>query len=154
MPSLNEGFLHTLARLGATMALLAFSTVTAQAQTVGVRAGASARPDQFYFGAHLETPPVADRLRFRPNVEIGVGNDLTVFAFNFEFAYHFESPSAWNVYVGGGPALNIIDRARRNDTEGGFNILVGVAHRDGFFVEIKGGMLDSPNFKFGVGYAF
>jgi len=152
MPSLRTGLANALGTL--VVVLFVCSAVTAQAQTVGVRVGASARPDQFYFGAHVETPPVADRLRFRPNVEIGVGSDRTVIAFNFDFAYHFDSPNAWHVYAGGGPALNVIDRARRNDTEGGFNILVGLAHRDGFFVEIKGGMIESPNFKFGVGYGF
>src|SRR5438105_4845593 len=79
----------------------------ASAQTVGVRVGASASPDQFYFGAHLETTPLVDRLRFRPNVELGLGNDLTLTALNFEFAYHFpDSRAGWHLYAGAGPALN------------------------------------------------
>jgi hypothetical protein len=58
------------------------------------------------------------------------------------------------VYAGAGPALNIIDRGRETDAEPGFNVLVGVAHEDGLFAEVKVGAFDSPRLKFGVGYAF
>ena len=37
--------------------LLLFAT-PANAQTFGVRAGASADPDQFFFGGHYETKPL------------------------------------------------------------------------------------------------
>src|SRR5262245_29277559 len=100
--------------------------VSANAQTtLGVRAGASIDPDQFYFGGHVETPPLADRLRFRPNVEVGIGNDVTVVAFNVEMAYHFPSQYDWHFYAGGGPALNIIDDESEARTEGGVNVMVG-----------------------------
>lgn len=124
----------------------------ASAQTFGVRVGVSADPDQFYFGGHFETAPVVDRLYFRPNVEIGVGNSVTLAAFNFEFAYKFPTRRPWGIYAGGGPALNLIYTEQRDHAEGGFNILVGVEHRNGFFAEIKAGALDSPDFKLGVGY--
>ena len=42
--------------------------------SAGVRAGVSVNPDQFYFGGHVQTAPLIDRLHFRPNVEIGVGD--------------------------------------------------------------------------------
>jgi len=138
------------------VAFLMLSTIAgpAIAQTFGVRAGVSVDPQQFYFGAHGETPPLADRLRFRPNVEIGLGDDMTIAAFNLEFAYHFRSAQPWNVYAGGGPALNAIKRGRETDAEPGVNLLVGVAHEDGLFAEVKIGALDSPRLKFGVGYGF
>ena len=53
----------------AVQAVPAYSQTQAQA---GVRAGVSVDPDQFYFGGHIETTPLVDRLRFRPNVEVGV----------------------------------------------------------------------------------
>lgn len=87
-------------------------------------------------------------------LEIGLGDETTIAAFNVEFAYQFRSPEAWNVYAGAGPALNIIDRERETDAEAGFNVLVGVAHEDGLFAELKVGAFDSPRLKFGVGYAF
>ena len=70
--------------------------------------GVSGDPDQFFFGAHVETAPIIDHLTFRPNAEIGFGDDETLFAFNFEFAYWIPLKNQpWRVYLGGGPALVI-----------------------------------------------
>jgi hypothetical protein len=114
----------------------------------GVRAGVSADPDQFFFGGHFETDPIVDRLTFRPNVEIGLGDDVTLAAFNIEFVYSVPlSGHPWRVYFGGGPALNLYD----GDAEGGFNLLVGLQHRGGLLTEFKVGMIDSPSVKFAVG---
>ena len=138
-----------------TFALLALLWSTpATAQTVGARLGVSVDPDQFYFGGHLETAPLIDRLRFRPNVEVGIGDDVTLIAFNFEFAYAFPSRRPWNLYLGAGPALNIYDDDDDTSADGGFNILIGAAHRQGLFVEFKIGTMSSPDLKFGVGYTF
>ena len=49
----------------------------ARAQGPGVRAGVSVDPDQFYFGGHYETGELIDRLYLRPNLEVGVGDDVT-----------------------------------------------------------------------------
>jgi hypothetical protein len=134
--------------------ILLLAAAPASAQTFGARVGVSANPDQFYFGGHVETPPVVERLRFRPNVEVGIGDDVKIVALNFEFAYHFPDRRGWNLYAGGGPALNFIDTELDNSAEGGFNVLLGVQHERGLFVEAKAGALDSPNFKLGVGYVF
>jgi hypothetical protein len=126
----------------------------AAAQTTGVRAGISLNPDQFYFGGHLETAPLVDRVRFRPNVEIGLGDDVTVVSVNLELVYFFPSRQRWSLYAGAGPALNIIDTARDTEPEGGFNVVIGGAHAGGLFVEFKVGAVGSPDAKFGVGYSF
>lgn len=144
-------------RLSLVLAALfvAGAAMSASAQTTaGVRAGASIDPDQFYFGGHVETPPIASRLRFRPNVEVGVGNDLTLVAFNIEMAYHFPSQYDWHFYAGGGPALNVVDTDNGADSGGGVNIMVGVQHDRGLFFEFKLGFIDSPEVKFGLGYSF
>jgi len=126
----------------------------AAAQGLGVRAGASVEPDQFYFGGHAETAPLFEQLRFRPNLEIGFGSDLTLVAVNLEFAYLLSPDEQFSLYAGGGPALNIIDTDGATNSEGGFNLLFGAAHEGGLFGEVKVGILDSPNFKVGVGYTF
>jgi hypothetical protein len=130
-------------------------------QGPGVRAGVSADPDQFIFGGHYDTGPLIERLSFRPNAEVGVGDDRTTFSANFEFAYWFPiKKKPWSVYVGGGPALLVYhhdegsDHAGRTDTEPGFNLLIGVAHRGGLFAEVKAGLIDSPAVKFTVGFTF
>lgn len=147
-----------------TLALLfvvfAAGAAPAEAQTFGVRGGASSSPDQFYFGVHADTSPIADRISFRPNVEVGVGDDVTLLAMNLEFVYRHALPSsAWTILAGGGPAANYysFDAGRRgedSDLGGGLNLLLGIEHSGGLFGEIKVGLIDSPSVKFGVGFSF
>ena len=140
---------------------IASSAAAQNSGAVGIRAGVSGRPDQFYAGLHYESAPFAEQLRFRPNLEVGVGSNQTVVALNFEFAYFIALDTGrrrgvhpWSVYIGAGPAL-VIDRLTNNtNTGGGLNILIGAQHAGGFFTELKVGMIDSPNVKFGVGYTF
>lgn len=140
------------------LGVVLFSATPALAQDAGIRGGISIDPDQFYFGGHLETSPLVDRLYFRPNVEVGFGDDLTLIGANLEFVYKFTRSRPLNVYAGAGPALNILmfDRPGDNDaeTEAGFNILIGAETRRGFFFEFKIGAMDSPDLKFGVGYTW
>jgi hypothetical protein len=128
---------------------------SADAQVLaGVQGGVSVDPDQVYFGGHVETTPLVNRLRFRPNIDVGIGNDITLIGFNFEFTYALTEGRPWNVYVGAGPAINWFDSDGGSGTEAGFNILIGAKNRDGLFFEIKVGAADSPDLKFGVGYTF
>jgi hypothetical protein len=138
------------------LGLVAFSSTPAAAQDAGVRAGLSVDPDQFYFGGHVETAPLVDRLHFRPNLEVGFGDDITLIAANMEFVYKFPRRNDWGIYVGGGPALNLymFDERDDSETEGGLNVLVGVENARGMFFEFKVGAVDSPDFKFGVGWTF
>jgi hypothetical protein len=140
------------------LGLVLFSSAPALAQNGGIRGGISVDPDQFYFGGHLETSPLVDRVYFRPNVEVGIGDDLTLIAANMEFVYKFSTRRPWNIYAGAGPALNIymFDRPGDDDaeTEAGFNVLAGVESARGLFFEFKVGAIDSPDFKFGVGYTW
>lgn len=144
-----------LTGLSFLLGVVLFSSTPALAQDAGIRGGISVDPDQFYFGAHLETSPLVDRVHFRPNLEVGIGDDLTLIAANMEFVYKFTRNRGVNLYAGGGPALNIfmID-GRDSETEAGFNALVGLETPRGLFFEFKIGMLDSPDFKFGVGYTW
>ena len=145
-----------------TLAVASFVLLAASgayAQGAGVRAGVSGDPTQFYGGAHYESSDIADHLRFRPNFEVGVGDDVTLFAFNVEFIYRIplqrrRQPSEWTLYLGGGPALNLYHRSDDTDPGGGLNFLVGLQHVKGLFVEMKVGALDSPGFKVGAGYTF
>ena len=140
------------------LGVVVFSATPALAQDGGIRGGISIDPDQFYFGGHLETGPLVERLHFRPNVEVGIGDDLTLIGANMEFVYKFTRNRGLNLYAGAGPALNIFmfDGPGDNDaeTEAGFNILVGAETPRGLFFEFKMGAIDSPDFKFGVGYTW
>jgi hypothetical protein len=146
--------------LSILLGVVFFSATPALAQDAGIRGGISIDPDQFYFGGHLETAPLVDRVYFRPNVEVGIGDDLTLIGANMEFVYKFSRSRGLNLYAGGGPALNIFmfddDGGGDNDaeTEAGFNVLVGAETPRGLFFEVKFGLIDSPDVKFGVGYTW
>ena len=150
-------------RLGVYAALLATATaMPTLASAQGIRAGVSVDPEEFVFGGHVESDPLVDRLVFRPNAEVGVGDNRVLISLNFEFVYKVPlEDNPWVVYVGAGPALNITSfgdegRRGRDDTDvgGGFNILVGLEHPGGLFTEFKVGAIDSPNLRFTVGYSF
>jgi hypothetical protein len=126
----------------------------AAAQGPGVRGGVSVDPDQGFIGGHYETGPIVDRVHFKPNIEIGFGDDLTLIALNFEGIYKFRSQGEWHVYAGGGPALNIFSFDEDTDTEAGFNFLGGLETNRGLMFEVKLGVGDSPDVKFTVGYTF
>ena len=147
---------RSITGLSFLLAGLFFFTAPASAQDAGIRGGLSVEPDQFYFGGHLETSPLVDRLHFRPNVEVGFGNNLTLIAANMEFVYKFPNRRDWGIYAGGGPALNVymFDGTDGSDTDAGLNLLVGVESSRGLFFEFKVGAIDSPDFKFGVGWTF
>jgi hypothetical protein len=144
-----------LAPLAFAVALWLVPATAAAQIDPGVRAGLSIDPDQFYIGGHIETKPLFERLVFRPNVEVGFGDDLTLAAFNFEFAWKFPRRGDWGFYAGGGPAINLYQfDGPGDDTEAGFNIMGGFENRSGLFFEFKLGVADSPDFKFGVGFTF
>lgn len=150
-----------VAGLVAVLACVLLPAAASAQGGAGLRAGVSADPDQFYFGAHFDTGFIVERLSFRPNLEVGVGNDLTTVAANFEFAYWFPlRRRPWSIYAGGGPAMNVYrysDRFRGGpftDTQPGFNLVGGIAHRGGLFAELKIGLIDSPELKFGIGYTW
>ena len=137
-------------------ALIITTAASAAAQSAGVRTGVSGSPDQFYFGLHFETEPLIEQVRFKPNFEVGLGSGQTVAAINLEFVGKVPIKSEpWAFYLGAGPAL-VIDKVNNvgTSTGGGFNILLGLEHRQGLFTELKVGFADSPSVKFGVGYVF
>jgi hypothetical protein len=146
----------TLASFLCAVALLVVVPWPAAAQAPGVRAGASVDPDQFYLGGHFETAPIVEQLHFKPNVEVGFGDNLTHVGINFEFVYKFPLEGPWLFYAGAGPAINFfsVDEVDDTFTEGGLNVLFGLETTRGLFFEVKLGALDSPDVKFGVGWTF
>ncbi|NNF08631.1 MAG: outer membrane beta-barrel protein [Candidatus Eisenbacteria bacterium] len=126
----------------------------------GPRGGVTAEPDQVHFGAHLDFGHIADRVRFQPNAEFGIGDDASTFAINGEATYRFvQRWDAWSPYAGAGVGLNIVslDEENGGDTSSdlGVNAIVGLerglSNGSRLFLEGKFGLVDSPDFKFTVG---
>ncbi len=119
--------------------------------------------DQVHFGGHLDFGNIASHIRFQPNVEIGVGDDITFVAINAEAAYRFASRwDVWAPYAGGGLGFDIISLdgpgESGSNTDIGFSALGGIekglssGHR--FFTEMKIGLVDAPDIKITAGWTF
>ena len=78
--------IRTVAGLACLLVGLSARPAAAQKLTdLGGRIGVSGDPTDFYIGGHGDFGPLVDKLWFRPNLELGVG-DITELGFNFEFA--------------------------------------------------------------------
>ena len=157
----KKNFLSTLSLTFIILGFLFSSSNSLLAQGgTGVRMGVSIDPDQIYFGGHFEAGPVMKRLWLRPNLEVGIGNSITLISLNFELAYWIPLESeSWKTYIGAGPAANVYifdtgTGGRDSSVEAGFNIVMALAHRDGLFTELKLGALDSPDLKLGIGFSW
>jgi hypothetical protein len=130
----------------------------------GPRIGLSAGPDQAVFGAHIDFGSFADHFRLQPNIEVGLGDNRMLIALNGEFAYRFVADwDRWSPYLGGGMGLNIssddrIQGHEQTSSDLGVNAMGGIGKNlmngDRFFLEAKLGLIDSPDFKFQIGWTF
>ncbi|MFQ5876836.1 MAG: hypothetical protein ACE5JH_03945 [Acidobacteriota bacterium] len=133
----------------------------------GVRVGASSDPDQVYGGVHFDLGHFARDVRFRPTIEIGIGDDVTVVQALAEVHYVFSKVQVWKPYVGGGVGLTYVNRdddklppsADDTDTDlalmGIGGIETGLKSGSRFFLELKIGFGDEdPDIKVGVGWTW
>jgi hypothetical protein len=129
----------------------------------GPRVGLSVRPDQIHFGAHIDFGNFAEHIRFQPNLELGIGDNVKLFTLNAEAAYRFSSRwDVWTPYLGGGVGANIksFDNGNHNEsqTDLGVNLLGGIekglSNGDRFFIEGKFSLNDVPDAKVTVGWTF
>jgi hypothetical protein len=144
-------------------AALALAILLAQAGTAsaigwGPRLGLTMDPDQVHFGAHLDAGYLAGQLRFQPAFEMGFGDNRDLAAFNFDLLYLFnDNLGSWGPYLGGGPALNMVDNGR-SDWDAGLNAVGGIerglSSGGRFLTELRLGLIDAPDLKWTVGWTF
>jgi hypothetical protein len=129
---------------------------------IGPRVGFTVNPDQFHFGGQVDFGEIATNLMMVPNLEIGVGDNLTTVAPSFELDYRFRTDwGVWSPYLGGGAGPIFYSAKHGNsDTQFGLyvqgGILKGFSGRNSgyFFIEAKLGLVDAPDAKFTVGWTF
>jgi hypothetical protein len=131
-----------------------------------LRAGVSLNPDQFHFGVQAG---IGDQkgIGFRPSLDLGLGNGVHLLSLNGDVLYRFEGKSRLQSFLGGGPALSLVDVTDGvGESEGVTADLVGhlVAGlswlppkgKSGwrYFVEARAGFGDTPDFKLTLGIGF
>jgi len=103
----------------------------------------------------MDMGQVLPPMRLVPNVEIGFGNDVTMICFNGDLIYDFaDSPFG----IGGELGLNYADVSNAgSNTDLGMSVLgnyrLVMKNGHNMLLEAKIGLLDSPDFKFTVGYS-
>ena len=157
-------------RAAAAVLLLAAFALPAAAQDIGfntwgLRAGASDDPDQVVAGVQADFGEFIPNLRFQPNLEVGLGDDTTIFSMTAQVHYRFPVEGSLILYGGGGLTLGFIDRdevrGRDEDEDSDFEIspmaVGGVAWPVGqselsLELNLIGG--DFPNLKLMAGWMF
>jgi hypothetical protein len=133
---------------------------------VHLRAGVSLDPDQFHAGlqAAIGSP---GRVAFRPSVDLGVGNGVLLVSVNGDVLYRFDQQKRIRPFLGGGPALSLVDVTDGvGESEGlaaelsghvvaGLQWLPAPGKRGRrYLLEARAGFGDTPDFKLTVGIAF
>lgn len=139
---------------------------------IGVRAGVSTEPDQFFVGGQLDLGEFVKNLRFKPNVTAGFGDDMTLISLNPDISYAFPIEDLGKLYVGGLLAFEYwkIDvpedvealeeitgvEIDDSDTDVGIHAIGGLELQSvPVFFEINIGLSDEvPDLKAAVGYNF
>ncbi len=76
----------------------------------GPRVGLSSDPDQVVGGVHLDMGEFADNIRFRPDVQVGFGDDVETLFVTAPVHYRFRVDQDFVPYAGGGIAIGFVDR--------------------------------------------
>ena len=75
----------------------------------GLRAGLGVDPDQGLFGLQWDLGEFTRNLRFQPDVEIGLGDDVLTVYGTAPVHYVFDVDGSFKPYAGGGIALGLVN---------------------------------------------
>jgi hypothetical protein len=129
---------------------------------IGVRAGYTSweNVSQLHFGAQVQLGEIMENISFTPNLEIGLGDNLTVAALNGDVTWSFSEMvnAPWGLYGGGSLALIWVDAEGASaNSDLGLSALGGLTRRfdngHDAFLELRVGLLDSPGLKVTLGYS-
>lgn len=130
---------------------------------LGLRAGYTdwAGRNQLHLGAHLKLEEVLPNIQVTPGVEAGFGDGATLITVNGDVTYSFSEFFEHPWHLTGGASLGLIyvnpDDAG-SATDLGLSALVGIersfANEHRGLVELRFGLIDSPDFKLTFGYTF
>jgi len=153
-------------------ALLTFSAVcaTGGVEAFGVRGGLGSSPDQLILGGHAQVYDLSPEAKIIPNVELGFGDNITVYSFNAAVHYSFLSSNmnGFTPYAGGELGFNMWSWDLREGASAAFDdsetklVLNGVAglkkklnDRQELTLELKLGLSDwAHDFKVLAGLTF
>jgi hypothetical protein len=134
----------------------------------GFQGGMTLNPELIDVGIHARLGPFFSRnLSLRPSVDFAWGEVTRMFSIAPELIYRipFTVGAKKYVYFGGGPGFNFVQQTFERGQgvnfsdfhyDSALNILLGIQHRGGLFVEMKTSVYATPApvLRFIVGYSF
>jgi opacity protein-like surface antigen len=125
----------------------------------GIRVGLADSPDQFLIGGQVDLGYFHRHIRFRPDVELGFGDDITTLVFTAPVHYLFRIDKSFLPYAGGGVAAGFFDpKNGGSDFEIGLKAIGGLewnlSNDDDLFVELEIGFGDVHDAQIIVGWVF
>ncbi len=115
---------------------------------------------QMHFGLQADWGEFAENLALMPGVEVGLGDDFTILTFNGDVVYRSTElvSRPWEMYGGGSLSFNVVDGPHGGvDTDLGISGLLGLtrdlSNGHTALMEIRVGLIDSPDWKFTLGYS-
>jgi opacity protein-like surface antigen len=125
----------------------------------GPRVGFAADPDQLVIGAHMDAGRLAPRVRFQPDVELGVGDNVVILGFTAPVHYLFKVSGDIQPYAGGGVTLGFVNVDNGDDdVEAALDLIGGLewSMKSGnlFFTEFDIMVGDLQDFQIIAGWTF
>jgi hypothetical protein len=146
---------------------------------LGLQGGVGLHPELVNVGVYANIGKlVAERLSFRPGLEIGLGEITTLLNINLDVLYAFKretDSTRWIPYAGAGPAFGwshegvsatdvddpdvtdeVEDRFNFSDADStvGLNVIFGMRRASGLFVEMKATAWGNSNIWLLAGFSF
>jgi hypothetical protein len=123
-----------------------------------VRAGVTDGDQVAIGGGVLAQVGNGSRWYFNPNVELAMGDHKDAVSMNGDFHYDLATGRGPAFWVGGGPALLVIDReGEDNQTDVGLNVLTGIGKKSGQvrpFAQVRGTVADENQVTIAGGFRF
>ena len=148
----------------ALLAVIPAASFAGPFSSYGPHLGFSSGPDQFVAGGHLKWANVAPSLDFMPSVDFGFGSSSTMVSFNGDFHYRLDTRTRWRPYLGGGVGVHFVSIDNPGPGLDGSSTVTGghfiagadvpTQNNSRFFVEMKLGFSDSPDFRALAGWSF
>jgi hypothetical protein len=97
-------------------------------------------------GLHFRPGAIAENLYLQPNVELGVGDDVTLLTLSMPLHYYFETDFSAKPYAGAGATIGAWFHDDDSDFEVSIDLIGGLEWKmnsgNSFFTELKFGLGD------------
>jgi hypothetical protein len=118
----------------------------------GPRVGLASDPDQFLVGVHWDLGEFAPKVAFRPDVVLGVGDDVTSLAGSAAVWYRFEGASSEvTPYAGGALVVGVFDVDNPGNDDDDSDVEIGLQVGGGGEWDLKSGNRFLAELRFDLG---